>query len=266
MSLTRTLLDGKGSPEANHENHTTQTICLPPIVHHLSTSSKRARNKFTPYNKPPGPSTLELQFTEKSLGRVDSSEITLEDTQEGRSIFLHGLASLSDQAMSQALEARQADHESKHLRALSMAWEIEASDQHRRFLLTLHKEETSHYTLAANEVTFFEGVLEQCLLKELENDVDFGIRAYGQDLRTLLVVDECLDQLEMEMICHGQGELPAEDETPNRLNAILVAAVSMESDTESDGTTEKINKDEIKAEKEEDDGPMWSGRPSYFPK
>ena len=39
----------------------------------------RAHRKITPYDKPPAPSALELQFTEKSLGRVDSSEITLED-------------------------------------------------------------------------------------------------------------------------------------------------------------------------------------------
>ncbi|KAG9310721.1 hypothetical protein JVU11DRAFT_9322 [Chiua virens] len=249
-----------GALEDDREDCATHTICLPPIVHRLSTISKRARSKFMPYERSGGPSALELRFTEKSLGRVDSSDITLEDIREpeSRSILLRGLTSLSDRAMRQALEARQADRESKRLRALSTAWEIEASDRHRNLLLTLLEDDTRHLNKAANEVAFFEKVLERRSVKELENDIDFDVGAYGQDLRSLSVVDERLDQLEEEM-ARRVGGLSAEDETPDRLNAILAAAVSAESDG-------GIDEDGVNAEKEEvdkDDSLMWSGRPNF---
>ncbi|KAI9574275.1 hypothetical protein HD554DRAFT_2034426 [Boletus coccyginus] len=110
------------------EDYAAETMSLPPIVHHLSTCVRHARNKITPYNKPPVSSSLELRFTEKLLVRVDSSNITLEDAHKDKSIFLCGLMGLSDSAVHQALAAGQADCEAKHLQALLMAWEIEAAD------------------------------------------------------------------------------------------------------------------------------------------
>lgn len=50
-------------------------------MHQLSVSANRARNKFKPYIKPQGPTALELRFTERSLGRFNSGDITLEDMQ-----------------------------------------------------------------------------------------------------------------------------------------------------------------------------------------
>ncbi|KAF9235495.1 hypothetical protein BU15DRAFT_77984 [Melanogaster broomeanus] len=227
-----------GHPEDHPEGHSTQAVCVPPIVHRLSIYAKRARNKFTPYNRPEGPSPLELRFTEKLLGRVDSSEITLEDEREGKSIFLRGLMGLSDKAMHQALAARQADREAKRLRALCTAWEIEAADRHRNFLLTLHDHEIQQLNWAADDVILFEKILERRSIEELEDHMDFSTGAYGHDLRSLAVMDERLDQMGLEVSRRERGRLSTgEGETPDRLNAILAAAVSADSDeTNSDET------------------------------
>ena len=164
---------------------------------------------------------------------------------------------LSEKAMHQALEAREADCESKHLWALSTAWEIEASDRHKQFLLTLHKEEMEHFNWTADEVSFFEKVVERCSMKECEDNLDFNIGAYIQDLKTLSVVDECIDQLELA-ISHCKGEPPSNNETSDWLNAILVAAISVEW---GDGANE-TNGDIDKAEEER----VWQWWSSYLSK
>ena len=103
--------------------------------------------------------------------------------------------SLSDKAICQVVAARQADRKYKQLRALTTAWEIEASDCQRDFLLTLQEDNIQQFNQSVDEATFFERMLERQSIKELEDNMDFTIAAYGHDLMSLSVADEHLNQL-----------------------------------------------------------------------
>ena len=119
---------------------------------------------------------------------------------------------LSDDAVHQALEARWADREAKHLRALSTAWEIEAADHHRGFLVTLHGQEIQQFNWAADDEALFEKIRERGSLEDLENNTDFYIRAYSHDLTSLAVADERLDQMGVEITRHELGDRPYAEE------------------------------------------------------
>ncbi|KIK92849.1 hypothetical protein PAXRUDRAFT_12989 [Paxillus rubicundulus Ve08.2h10] len=170
-------------------------VSPPPIIHWLPTYAKRACTKFTPYLKPPGPSSPELCFTEKSMGRIDNDDFTLDDTQAGRSIFIRGLMGLSKGEFDLALAAKEADHETKHFRALPTAWEIEALECKRSFLLTAQKENVSKFFESTKDLEFFHKLLEDCSITELEDNSDFNLGAYRHDLTALLVEEERLNQM-----------------------------------------------------------------------
>ena len=120
---------------------------------------------------------------------------------------------LSDDAVRQALEARRADREAKRLRALSTAWEIEAADRHRGFLVTLHGQEIQRFNWAADDEALFEKILERGSLEDLENNTDFNIRAYSHDLTSLAVADERLDQMGVEITRRELGDRPMQRRT-----------------------------------------------------
>ena len=119
---------------------------------------------------------------------------------------------LSDDAVRQALEARRADREAKRLRSLSTAWEIEAADRHRGFLVTLHGQEIQRFNWAADDEALFEKILERGSLEDLENNTDFNIRAYSHDLTSLAVADERLDQMGVEITRHELDDRPYAEE------------------------------------------------------
>lgn len=142
---------------------------------------------------------------------------------------------LSDKAIRHALAARQADRESKRLRALATAWEIEASSNNRDFLLAVQETNVQQYGLSSEEVMFFQKMLERRSANELEDDIDFNSGAYSHDLTSLGVSDERLDQLQTEVAQRQAGELPVEgeylgDESPDHLAAILSAAITTDTD------------------------------------
>ena len=219
----------------------TLPVSLPPILHHLSACTRRARTKFTPYHKPRGPSSLELRFTEKSLGRIDNDDFTLEDTQtveflvssylsnlliypQGRNIFVRGLLGLPDEAFHEALAAKEADRETKRFCALATAWEIESLERKRNLLLATQKEHVSRFLESSEEVKFFHKLLRDRSSKELEDSRDFNIGAYRHDLTSLSVEEERLDQMHEARHMRTVKE-PAAPGSEDRLAAILAATL-----------------------------------------
>ncbi|KIK73260.1 hypothetical protein PAXRUDRAFT_21055 [Paxillus rubicundulus Ve08.2h10] len=170
-------------------------VSPPPIVHRLPTYAKHACTKFTPYLKPQGPSSLELRFTEKSMGRINNDDFTLDDPQAGRSIFIHGLMGLSKGAFDLALAAKEADHETKRFHALATAWEIEALERKRSLLLTAQKENVSKFFESTKDLEFFHKLLEDRSITELEDNSDFNLGAYRHGLTALSVEEEHLNQM-----------------------------------------------------------------------
>ena len=69
-----------------------------------------------------------------------------------------------------------------------------------------------HFNWTADEVLFFEKVVERRSMEELEDNLDFNIGAYTQDLKTLSVVDEHINQLELALSRH-EGRPPPNNET-----------------------------------------------------
>jgi capsular polysaccharide biosynthesis protein len=80
-------------------------------------------------------------------------------------------------------------------------------------------------------------MLEPGSLEDIQDSMDFSIGAYIEDLRSLAVADERLDQMEEEVTLRELGDKLSveEDETPERPNAVLVAAISANSDKADEG-------------------------------
>ncbi|KAI6009744.1 hypothetical protein PISMIDRAFT_17479 [Pisolithus microcarpus 441] len=212
---------------------------LPPAIHKLSACAKQAHNKFTPYHKPHGASSIELRFTEKSLDRHPCNDITLEDARKGKALLMRGLRAMSENTFSKALAMKEADRESARLRALMTAWELEAVSHQREFLLAIQEENMQQFLQSADDLQFFMNILECCSVNELKNEEDFQVGTYGQDLTSLALEDEHLSQ--MEEVSGERVEREAVNSQDDLL-AILAAAVNVDA-LETDGS--ETSEDEV---------------------
>ncbi|KAI6000152.1 hypothetical protein F5J12DRAFT_784465 [Pisolithus orientalis] len=158
------------------------SVSIPPAAHNLSAHVKHSHTKFMPYSKP---SAIELCFAKKSLGRQSVNDITLEDAQVGRALFVHGLMGLSKRAFQKALEMKEANQELRQLHALSTAWEIKAIDHWRDFLLAMQEEEETQFLQSTKDLQLFKDIMEHHSVSQLEEEEEYHIGAYGQDLMLL---------------------------------------------------------------------------------
>ncbi|KAI6098240.1 hypothetical protein EDD16DRAFT_1718086 [Pisolithus croceorrhizus] len=169
---------------------------LPPTIRNLSASVNRTRTKFAPYHLRREPSSIEVRFTEKSLRRRANHNVTLEDVKVGKSTFICGLRGMPKDAFHRALAMKEADREAARLHALTTAWELEAVNRRRDFLLAAQAEDVQRFIRSADDLWLFMTVLEHCSVDELKDEEDFHLAAYGQDLTQLTLEDEHLSQME----------------------------------------------------------------------
>ncbi|KAG0696979.1 hypothetical protein DFH29DRAFT_1004118 [Suillus ampliporus] len=183
---------------------------LPPMINNLSYCVKRAKTQFkTSQSQLYGlaPNTIELRFTDKSLGRGETDSMNLADVKEGKELFERGLRAMSAQTIAQAVVAKTATRESKRLRALTTAWEIEASIQHAKLLQMLLQQDTLQFVQSTADVSSYQtlwvernnelqALLARSNLQQFNANVDFHVGAYSRDIATFTVVDLQLDQLE----------------------------------------------------------------------
>ncbi|KAI6022133.1 hypothetical protein PISMIDRAFT_23785 [Pisolithus microcarpus 441] len=206
---------------------------LPPTIRNISAHARKARGKFPPYHKSHSPKPVELRFAEKSLGRHASDDFTLEDVQAVKLLILPYIHA-SSPALFRALAMKEADRESVRLRTLTTAWELEATNCWKDFLLAVQADDIQKFFDSAEELQFFMTIMECCSVDELKDEEDFHVAAYGQDLTSLALEDERLNQMEgASGDCKAGKEANSEDD----LTAILAAAVNVDS-IETDGSDE----------------------------
>lgn len=149
---------------------------LPPLKN-LSHYVQRAKRQFKPYDKQGhGPNAIELRFFHKSVGTYSNeTDMTLADVKAGKELFERGLRGMSSKAVTQAVVAMQATRESKRLRVLTTAWEIESSVQRTRLLETMMEQDAQEYARSDAEASSFTKLLVGRTSNELNIDIDFNI-------------------------------------------------------------------------------------------
>jgi hypothetical protein len=102
----------------------------------------------------------------------------------------------------------QATRESKRLRVLTTAWEIESSIQRTKLLETMLEQDALEYVHSDAEASSFKKLLVGRTQSDLNVDIDFNIGAYHCDIMSFVVCDAQLDHIEdlSHKLC-----LPGED-------------------------------------------------------
>jgi hypothetical protein len=103
---------------------------------------------------------------------------------------------MSLKAVAQAVAAMQATRESKRLRVLTTAWEIESSVQHTKLLEEILEQDALEYAQSAEKALSFKKLLVGRTSSDLEAEVDFNIGAFNRDLTSFVVADVQLDHIE----------------------------------------------------------------------
>ncbi|KAI6145067.1 hypothetical protein BKA82DRAFT_20870 [Pisolithus tinctorius] len=134
---------------------------------------------------------------------------------------------------------KEADRESRRLRALTTAWEIEAIDCRRDFLLAMQEEEETQFLRSTKDLQFFKDIMERRSVSQLEEEEEYHIGAYGQDLTLLALEDERLNQMEEVT---GKFEDNKVLDSKDNLMAFLATSVNVdESDTDVSEEDESEN-------------------------
>lgn len=106
----------------------------------------------------------------------------------------------------QALVAKEADCEYKHLSALAMAWVAEARAQDKQLREMLVEDELARYAVSAAEASILRRVLIGRSVEELNANLDFCIGAYSHDFWSFSVADSTLNQIEGAASCLSEAE------------------------------------------------------------
>ncbi|KAG1792269.1 uncharacterized protein HD556DRAFT_1380090 [Suillus plorans] len=117
-------------------------VTPPPIIRSLSRYVHSAKAQPKPYERR-DPTTLQRRYAASQLSPTDSR--TLPDTQKGKVLLESRLQSLSPEAIAQAVATKQADVEWRRMRALTTAWEIQAIEEHKRFLQMVLEDDGDAY-------------------------------------------------------------------------------------------------------------------------
>ncbi|KAG1779368.1 hypothetical protein EV702DRAFT_1195331 [Suillus placidus] len=180
------------------------------IMERLPSLAGRAQRKFRPYGKPHGfmPNALELRFFRRCLESGDN-DMSLADIQEGKEIIQDCLKRLSKKIVAQAVAAKEADCESKHMAVLGTAWAVEVKDRYQALLEMIVEEEVERYTISSKEATFLQGFLVGCGREDLEVAKDFNVGAHSHNYRLFTVANLTLSHI--ESVNTVKSSLPEED-------------------------------------------------------
>ncbi|KAG2353707.1 hypothetical protein BDR07DRAFT_1379250 [Suillus spraguei] len=157
---------------------------LPPL-RNLSHCIQRARGRFKPYDRHSGhrPDAIELRFFRRLVGKHSGeNELNLADVQAGKELFQRGLRGMSPKAVAQAVAAMRAARETKRLRVLTTAWEIESSIQQTKLLEEILEQDALEYASSSDEDSSLKKLLVGRTSSDLEVEVDFNIGMFNRDL------------------------------------------------------------------------------------
>ncbi|KAG2352439.1 hypothetical protein BDR07DRAFT_1466338 [Suillus spraguei] len=110
---------------------------------------------------------------------------------------------MDEETIKQAVSTKQATHEKSRLHLLMTAWEIEEAERHQTLLSLLQRKNACEYVEASNEAHMFERFMTHHRANQLEDDFDFGVGTYNEELLEFSISEEQLNQLEAFAIDHN---------------------------------------------------------------
>jgi hypothetical protein len=123
------------------------------------------------------------------------------------------LSDLSSEAIAQAVLTKEADVEYRRLSAMAMAWRIEATERHTKFLHMLLEQAADKYVSASSEnVETMVPALASSRKEELQDHTDFSVAAYSRDAASFAAADEQLSHLETVARDHYDSGHVSEEE------------------------------------------------------
>ncbi|KAG1888034.1 uncharacterized protein F5891DRAFT_1199322 [Suillus fuscotomentosus] len=150
---------------------------LPFVTRHMPSYALRSAQRFRPAQgmscHDAAPSALELRFVERSLGKHSGeTDMSMIDVQKGFEVFNRGIDALPDSAVRAAVLAKRSDRESRRLRALTTAWELETTERHAILLQALLLIDAKKYAESMAEASFFERLLVKRSKNLLRTQID----------------------------------------------------------------------------------------------
>ncbi|KAG0693935.1 hypothetical protein DFH29DRAFT_1006795 [Suillus ampliporus] len=147
----------------------------PPIIKSLSHYVQHAKAQRKPYERR-DPSTLHRRYAATQLSPIDYRPVP--DIRKGKVLL-------------------ETDVEWRRVRALATAWEIQAIEEHKRFLQMVLKDDGDTYASAASEPwnTSLQE-LSKGSVDELNEHLHFCTAAYSPDVTSLAVGEKQLDLIE----------------------------------------------------------------------
>jgi hypothetical protein len=109
---------------------------------------------------------------------------------------MKGLKHMTDNTVQSAVIAKRADAESKRLRALATAWELESTERHAVLLQSLLRDDAEKYFDSLTEASFFQRMLVKRHKQQLVDDADFTVAAFTFDFASHCMANKQLDYLE----------------------------------------------------------------------
>ncbi|KAG2036690.1 hypothetical protein BDR03DRAFT_1011445 [Suillus americanus] len=110
---------------------------------------------------------------------------------------------MDEETIKQAVSAKQATCEKSCLYLLMTAWEIEEAEHHQTLLSLLQRKNAREYVEASNEAHMFKRFMTHRHANQLEDDFDFGVGTYDEELLEFSISEEQLNQLEAFAINHN---------------------------------------------------------------
>lgn len=129
--------------------------------------------------------------------------VAFNKNEQAAAIFRRGLQSMDEETITQAVSAKQATREKSRLHLLMTVWEIEETECHKRLLDLLQQKNAREYVAASNEARLFERFMTHRHANQLEDDFDFGVGTYEEELQAFSVSEEQLNQLEAFAVDHN---------------------------------------------------------------
>ncbi|KAG1769821.1 hypothetical protein EDD22DRAFT_843465 [Suillus occidentalis] len=176
-------------------------ISSPPILTHLSSYMRHARERPKPYQR--SSLTLAERLVGGSVHGCKDSKNPL-DVQRNKETLEHTLKTLSSEALAQAVVSQHAEVEWRRLCALTTAWQIEAIEQHTKLLHMILECEAQTYANAASEpLDSSVKELVSCTSKEeLKEQKKCTVDVYDDDATSFIAADAELDDIEAYACAH----------------------------------------------------------------
>ncbi|KAG2050760.1 hypothetical protein BDR06DRAFT_998534 [Suillus hirtellus] len=158
-------------------NTTVQTVVV--------TGCNQAASKLGICAEPGGPNPTDLRFAAKSLARSHQSDLALVDSESCKDVLRRGLMRVTMMTFSKLLLQSRPSRKTSCIHVILTAWEIEGAERHVELLRLLQCTNMDVYKEADDEASWFEKLLSDQSLPEVQDDLNLNLMSYRNDLASL---------------------------------------------------------------------------------